>query len=520
MPAPRPSILSWIAVMLLSVPALTCGQAPLLPAQPPPPEPPALTALRVEFLGQIVTASRQLTEQFTNALAKLEDELVTSGDYEDALAVYNRRREIESSISQSPAPPANPGVPLPANTARTTSAVTLDVDALTGWRTSGSYAEWALQKLTPGRYTVQLSYILTDLPVPDATLSSRFAVVEVAKFKLTEVSLLAAAAANTRLFELPRSKDATVYATVSSEPIAIARSTFTLRLEALQGYAANAIRIKDIRLVPVEDKPTSVAPVAGELPASGEKDLQTLKERFLKQLADARAPLITDYQARLKTLAAQPSVTKNAELLEQIDAEQKRASDTTKPLLGGPVRPKRDGSSSDGGLDGFEDISGVKLVDDPANTAERFKVEHEGRQFWIKLAWVRPLPASPDERDALQAATKHFKIDEDEALTVGREARNFALGYLEGRPLRLLVRGKKNADRAAAPALVYLDDISLLFQLVLIDNGFASFSPPPGNDRKPTSEMAMMKLLSDHEQQAMKRNPAPGAWSFRKEEAR
>lgn len=494
------------------------------PSGPPVPNsgavqagPPALQALRAEFLGQIASSSRQLTEQFANALTRLEDELAAAGDYEDAMVVQARVQEVQASLAQTPAPPPDPGVPMPADAAKISSAVTLDLGALTAWRTTGSYAEWTLQHLSPGKYSVQFSYLLAEAPVPDVTLSSRFEALDVAKFKLTEVSLLAQAAANTRLFELSRSKDPSVYSSASSEPITITRSSITLRLEALQACAANTIRIKDIRLVPVpaEMPPSPAVAASSSLPATGEKDVESLRSRFSQQFAAARMPLLADYQARLKTLAAQPAVIGESDLLDQIEAEQKRIADPSRTPFGAPGGRKRDGGApGDSAMDGFEDLRGARLVVDPAATAERLKVEHEGRQFWIKLAWVKPLPASPDDKDAIQSAVKHFKIEPDEALTVGREVKNFITGYLEDRPLRLLVRGRKNGAGPASPALVYLDDVGLLFQLVLIDNGFAAYAPPPGNDRRPTSEMALMKMLADHEQQARKRKPAPGAWAF------
>lgn len=480
--------------------------------------PPALKALRAEFLGQIASSARQLTEQFANALTRLEDELAASGDYEEAMVVQTRVREVQASLAQTPAPLPDPGVPLPADAAKISSAVTLDLDALTAWRTTGSYAEWSLQHLSPGRYSVQFSYLLAEAPSADVTLSSRFETLDVAKFKLTEVSLLAQAAANTRLFELSRSRDPSAYSSASSEPVTITRSSITLRLEALQGCAANTIRIKDIRLVPVPVEVPSSAAVAAStpsLPATGEKDVESLRGRFSRQFDASRMPLLADYQARLKTLAAQPAVVRDPDLLDQIEAEQKRSADPARTLFASPGGRKRDGTTpGDSAMDGFEDLRGARLVIDPAATAERLKIEHEGRQFWIKLAWVKPLPASPDDKDALQSAVKHFKIEPDEALTVGREVKNFITGYLEDRPLRLLVRGRKNGAGPASPALVYLDDVGLLFQLVLIDNGFAAYAPPPGNDRRPTGEMALMKMLADHEQQARMRKPAPGAWAF------
>ena len=493
------------------------GSLPAPAQSPPAAEPSSLDALRSAFLGQIISGSRQLNEQFNNALLKLEGELAASGDYEDAIKVQARRKEVEASLALSPSSAFNPGIPMPASAAKTSSTVAVEGDALTSWRVSGSFAEWTLQKLTPGRYAVQLSYILTDapaLPNGEPVFSSRFAAVQVAKFKFSEVSLLAPASANIRMFELTRTPDGGAYASAAAEPILVSRTSITLRLEALQGYAANTIRIKDIRLVPVAEKNVTPAAASTSRAETGEKDVETLKQLFARQFAAACAPVTAEYLSRLKTLAAQPSVARDQELLEEVEMEQRRVAGTTLASLRAPDR-KRGGPPGVGGLDGFEDISGARLVSDPANTAERLKIEHEGRQFWIKLAWVRCPPPSEEDKDGLRAAARHFSIEESDALAIGRVAREFTLGYLEERPLRLLLRGKKNpSGDAAVPALVFLEDLGL-FQTMLIDRGLASVSLPSGTDRKPMMETALMKMLAEHEQQAMNRNPAPGAWAFR-----
>lgn len=507
---------------LLSAGAIIAhAQAPAPPPAPPPgAEPPALTALRKEFLSGVVTASKQLTDQFTNALAKLEDEFAAAGDYEEAMKVQARRKEVEASIGNAPPPAPSPGIPLVPNAAKTSANISIDEGALTGWRTMGNFAEWSLQKLTPGRYTLQFSYLCTEARSNDSTLTSRYATAEAVKFKFSEVSLLAAAAANTRAIELLLSKDPSAYTPVTTEPLSIPRASITLRLEAMQSAPANAIRIKDIRLVPVDEKtsppPAPAASAAITSSGDAQKDVEALKQIFVKQMAAARTPIMTDYIARLKTMAAQPSVAKDRDLVEEIEAEQKRATEisTTPPSVVTGSNRRKGPAGVPGGLDGFEDVSGARLVPDPANTGEKFKVEHEGRQFWVKLAWVRCPPASSDDRDSLQTAMKHFKIDEDEALLIGRMAQEFTIGYLEDRPLRLLVRNnKKNSKTDAAPALVFLDDIGL-FQSALVERGLAAVFFPPGLDHKSTMENGMMKMLTEREQKAMKRRPAPGAWSF------
>ena len=506
------------------------AQVPSPPAPPPPSaasstEPPALTAARAQFLSGVVLASKQLSDQFSNALAKLEDELAAAGDYEEAIKVQTRRKEVEASVGSAGATPlSQPGVALSPNTAKTSAAVTVEDGALTGWRTAGNYAEWSLQKLTPGRYTLQFGYTSTESKASDSSLLARATTADVVKFKFSEVSLLAAATASTRLLELPLSKDPATYTPLVTEPISIARTSITFRLESMQSTPANAIRIKDIRLVPVEDRPaaTSVPSVTAAV-SGGQQDIDALKQIYTRQLASARSPIITDYLARLKSLAAQPAFAKDRDLVEEIEAEQRRITE----MNAGPSDKNKGGirrrgpAGVAGGLDGFDDITDARLVNDPANSAERFKVEHEGRTFFVKLAWVRCPPVAPDDKEALQLAMRHFKIDEDEALAVGRMAQEFTIGYLEDRPLRLLVRTKKEKKNGddASPALVFLDDIGL-FQTALVQRGLAAVVFPPGLDHKSTMENGMMRMLTEQEQKAMKRRPAPGAWSFTAEAAK
>lgn len=477
-------------------------------------EPASLTATRQESLNRILAGSRQLTEQYLRALARLEDELVTTADYEGAMAVRSRIQDLESvlTLSQVEATSSS-AIALSLISAKTTGSVVVDGETITGWRTHGSTVEWTLPTLVPGRYVLELSYNLSDAPVMangSSTSPSRFAAVETAVFKFSEVSLLTPA--NVRNIELGRSVDSVSYATARTEPLTFLRSRITVRLEAAQAYPANVIRLKDIRLIPVpESAPATIAPAAGSSTTSPEQDVIAVRQVFQKQLTTARAPLLQAYQAQLRTFAAQPAVSADRDLLDQIEVEQKRIQQeltTPASIIHRRIRGRAPGS----GMDGFDDLTGARLVSDPASRADRIKVEHDGHQFWINLAWVRCPPATHDEKDALAVAARHFGINEEDALSVGRVAREFTQGYLEGKPLRLLVRPRKGADQTAQ-ALVFLDGVGL-FQTVLIDHGFAALSLPQGGERKPILETALIDHLREREQRARTRRPAPGAWAF------
>lgn len=487
--------------------------------------PDTLLALRDEFRAQVIAGSRQLTEQYIRALGKLEDELAAAGDYEEARAALDRRLELEKVIGATADVSAG-SLPLLATAARLSGGVSTEDGVLTEWESASAGAEWSLQKLTPGRYAFELFYTQTSpLPPfapppppkpgqpPPPPLSSRDKPAESARFRLSEVSLLAGAEANVRELDLPRSDPPTEFKRLITPPLTISRSTITLRLQPVQAYPANEIRIKDIRLVPVTTA-AAVPLAATTVPTTSDRDIIALREVFQKQLIAARMPLLQSHLSALDSFAARPSVAQDRELVEDVLAERQRTSQrlASPAMVDGSKRQQTVGMAA---LDGFEDLQGARLLDDPASTSERLRVEHEGRRFWIKLAWVRGLPASPADKEALHHATRHFGISEEEALAVGLAAHEFVRGYLEGRSIRLLVRQPKRNEEPA-PALVFVDDVSLL-QTVLIDRGFAAFAPPPGGGQRPVVEGAMIKLLGDHEAQARKREPAPGAWAFHEE---
>ena len=472
--------------------------------------PSPIETLRTEFTSGVLSGSRQITEQYIRALGKLVDELAIAGDYEDAIAVQNRREDLMRVLAKTPAPSAAPSIPLTPSSARLTG-VTLDEGNLTRWRTTGSHAEWTV-KAIPGTYRIEISYLFTAGPDAVAVAAAGVAPPTEARFRIQEVFVLSSTT-NFREVQLARSQNLITYSTVLTEPLTFAKPTFTLRLEALQNYGSEVIRIKDIRLVPDGGTAPIVAVSAPPPSGSGESDLAVLRENFLKEIVAIRAPILSEYEAKLKTLKAQPNIAKDAELQNLIAAEQKRAVTNTGPANSkqGPV-VKLPGAS----LDGFEDLNGAMWVSDPGNTAERFKVSHEGREFWVRLSWVKCPPPTADDEGELRSAAKAFGIGEDDALAIGRVALEYARGHLEGKPLRLLVRSHRTEKKDAAPALVFLDGLGF-FQGMLIDYGLAAYSPPESRTPAQRSlvELAMMRMLKERQDKATAREPAPGAWAFR-----
>ncbi len=476
-----------------------------------------LEALQKSFAERVAAGSRQLTEQYARALAKLEDDLVAAAEYEEAKLAQARRKELEATLSAIPGASAA-GVALDFTDAKTSGTVVIENGAASGWRTSTSSLEWLQVRITPGRYVMEMTYLMTEPELTSAGASLlRF--VPDATFKLFEPSQLFSAQATSTTVNLKRTEgtpDASP-ATVRSAPFPITRATLALRLEPAQAYPSNHILIRGIRLISADEAAAATVPPASvnTLATDPKSDIEKLRQVFLSRIATAHAPLVAAYQTRLKTLAAQPDVIADKDISADIAAEQKRAALAG---TGGGGKP-RWGALAPAVLDGFEDISGAKYIADPANTADRFKVEHAGQQFFVRLAWVRALPGTNSPKEALNHAVKHFNVSESDALFVGTAAHGFARDYLDGRPLRLLLRVKKDNDRDRH-ALVFLDGAGL-FQSLLIDHGFAAFTPPPGGmERRPMIEASLLRDLYDRERKAMNQKPAPGAWAFRIETAR
>jgi hypothetical protein len=96
---------------------------------------------------------------------------------------------------------------------------------------------------------------------------------------------------------------------------------------------------------------------------------------------------------------------------------------------------------------------------------------------------------------------------------MGRSAREFTLGYLDGKPLRLLLRPNVDKD-GSRPALVFLSDVGL-YQNVLVDHGLAAVHAPMKDDLRGTLEKGLISNLMDRETAAKKRKS--GAWALKEE---
>ncbi len=477
------------------------AQAPASPAVPATP----LARMRQDFEAGVRKATVGLNEYFERRLASLETDLAGEGDYAQARLVKQRRDEIAAAAKAlGPVVVSSANVPLPVDAAKLVGTQVKNND-LQGWRTATSSAEWTLPKLAPGTYRLELSYSMEDVTVPTGTVSARSPVSE-AEFTFHEVTLLASQTKNTLPVKIASNKGVMTAVQIPGV-LQLAHPPVTLRLGCGGTYPMNTIAFRDLRLVPVtpttEAAPatTAATPVAAAPSATLAAELKKLKDKQGERLLGVRKPLVDAYLAELKKLAA----TAKDEAAEAIETEQHRVAKlaTTATLS----------KANSMGLDGYEDLTDVHYVDDPANTGDHFKVEQNGKQFRVRLAWVASPPVEGEDKRVLKRTMDGFGIDEPVALMLGGSAREFTQLYLQARPLRLLLRTAKSRGKDDTPmALVFLEDIGL-FQKVLIDNGFAVVDPP-ANPGRGGVETTLIKSLQEREEAARKHQPGQGGWAL------
>ncbi|WP_133797490.1 thermonuclease family protein [Prosthecobacter fusiformis] len=463
------------------------------------PDPAPLAVARAGFLRSVMTDSQTLTDQYERALAKIEQELAETADYEEARLVQQRRAELKALyLTNDTTLAQNLSFPLLPSQARLIGSAETRGDLITGWRTSGSGAEWANLRLSPGKYYLELEANLVELPsLPGTLVPGRSQPQESAAFDFFEVSLLPGAAENRRSFELRLSHDDTTFESLKIGPVNFTRSLVTLRLMAASGYPGNLLRLRNLRLVPATvEAPTITSPAAAG------PSLEDLKKSMNETLAAVQKPILDSYLESLRQFS-----TGNSALKDAAEAESKRLlklMENSRGQAAGPLRIL----VNNGGLNGFEDLDGARFVADAGNRGDRFLIEHEGRTLNIRLMWVQCAPV--DDLAAGRQFSKHFDLGESDVTPLGRAAQEFTAGYLEGKALRVLVRPGKDKD-GIAHALVFLPEIGL-FQNVLVDQGLAAVMPP--KERRGMMENGLYDSLLEREQAARRQKPAPGAWGI------
>ncbi len=460
--------------------------------------------VRRVFLNELLSESQLLTEQYERALSKLESELAAAADYEDARLVQHRRDELKAIYMQI-GKSNTLAIPLPSDKARLSGTAEARGDLLTGWRTAGSSAEWSNLRVTPGSYFLELDASLTELPgISGSSLSSRSQPQEKVSFGFYEVSLLQGAQENRRTFDIALSKDEATFTPLRIGPVTFTRSPVTLRLLPAAGYPANLVRLRQMRLALAQDDVITAAPMAD----NGES-LNQAKQRLMDDLERVQKTVLSAYDTKLKTLAKISAEMGTEAAAEIKKLEMMRKADAS----GAHEKPLFRMLTKSGGVAGFEDIEGVKIIATGTTQGDRLTIEHDGKQMAIRLLWVECAPLT-EAGDSGKGFAKHFGISTDNTAALARAAREFTMGYLEGKPLRLLIRPGKDKDGSQA-ALVFLPEVGL-FQNVLVDQGLAAVHPPIKDVPRGMIEKSLLSNLLEREAAAKRQKN--GAWALGSED--
>lgn len=457
-------------------------------------EPADLAEARQALLTKALADSQKVTEQYVLALAARETALAAAGDYEQAKQFQQRRQQLATIYEGAESTNA---VPLSLVGTRMMGSVQASGESLGNFRSSGSGVEWSLFRLTPGKYRFEFEANMADAPV--AFASAKMQPQDKAIFEFGEVTGLTSAANNRASIEITKSADETIFVKVQSAEMTFTRTPTTLRLVAANGYPANIIRLRGLKLVPV----TEIAPLTPVEPVDAKAALEALRSTLASELAVAQKAVVETYRVELERVDAKDKNEVKAEMkrLERL-AEKKNE----KPRFS----PPRSLADTAGNLDGFDEVIEATLAEGPPEAGDRFKVLHEGRELKVRLLWVVCAPVKSDDK-ILSTMAARFRIDTEDALAVGRAAQEFTAGYLRGKKLRLVARPmREGADELEA--LVFLPDVGL-FQNVLLDQGLAALFVPMAKNSS-VGENTLLKSLFDREQVAKTRVPPSGAWAL------
>jgi hypothetical protein len=459
---------------------------------------------RTAFLNELLTESQVLTEQYERALSKLETELAQAADYEEAQLVQRRRDELKAIYAQTGKGNIT-AIPLPADKARVTGTTEARGDMLTGWRTTGSIAEWSNLRITPGTYFLELTANIAELPgMPGTSMPGRAQPHESVSFTFYEISLLPGAQENRRTFDIMMSKDDTSFTPLRIGPVTFARSPVTVRLTPAAGYPGNLVRLRQIRLVQVHDEVITAAP----MPDNGDA-LKQAKNHLLDDLASVQKPVLSGYEEKLKALANSSPKLRDEITAETSRLEMLKKTDSStqgdKPILRALAKMS--------GVTGFQDIDGAKLVAADTTRGDRLMIEHDGRKIAVRLLWLE-CASLTDADDSRKSFAKHFSIDVNSTTALANAAKEFTIGYLEGKSLRLLIRPGKEKDGSQA-ALVFLPEVGL-YQNILVDQGLAAVRPPVKESPRGIMEKSLLGTLLEREASA--RRQKNGAWALASED--
>ena len=470
-------------------------------------EPSELTQLRRQFTLRALASSRTLADQYTKALAALEDQAGVSGDYETALAAQQRRQHLASWYASSGMESAESIVLLAAD-AKCSGPVTYERNekVLEGWRSVGSAAAWDKFKLSPGTYTVTMTYGAISagegFAGPFGGGAPEDGPPPAGEVEFSEISGLGGAEAEKLTVQVRPTGGWTTYETITLGEIKILRTSARLMLKVSRLRAnSGLLHLREIRLTPT--KPTAAKP-----DDTAAKEYAEQRQAHVTRLAELGQPTLDSYLSRLQQISDDLAQKNDAEGVQAFLNESRRVQQSLHLL--GKETPAEPGAAVSR-IDGLDEIKDASYLPDPTNTGDRFLVSTKNQIMTVRLMSVScPSPRAEDEEDQKRHAS-YFGITTDDSVAVGRQAREFTDAYLKERPLRILTRWMRDKSGAIL-AFVQPGEVGD-FSGILVDNGLAAITSPQAKHGKHAEE-AVRSALKEREVAAKAKALPPGAWSF------
>lgn len=488
----------------------TPAQAPMtMPALQNVTEPSELTQLRQQFALRALTSARMLADQYTKALAALEEQSGLSGDYEIALAAQQRRQQLASWYATSAMENSESIVLKPAD-AKTTGPVAYErkENVLEGWRTSGSTASWDITKINPGTFTVTMTYGATSmvegLNGPFGFGPPEGMPAQGGEIEFSEITSLGGADAEKLTAQVKPTGSWTTFETITLGDLKLARTSarLTLKVSRLRG-TSGLMHLREIRLTPA--RPTAV-----KVDETAAKEYAGERQAHLGHLTELGQPVVDAYLARLQSISDELAEKKDDDGVQALLNESRRVQQSLH-LLGKEMQPGA--GTAIIRPDGLEEIQDVRYVPDPTNTGDRFLVATKNQIISVRLMSVScPTPRAEDEESHKYHST-YFGITMDDSVAVGRQAQEFTDTYLKDKPLRILTRWMRDKSGSIL-AIVQPGEVGD-FSGILVDNGLAAItSPRAKHNAGKRMEEAMLASLKERETAAKSKALPPGAWSF------
>jgi endonuclease YncB( thermonuclease family) len=131
----------------------------------------------------------------------------------------------------------------------------------------------------------------------------------------------------------------------------------------------------------------------------------------------------------------------------------------------------------------YQVITDCRLVEDPGNDGDSFRVHTPQGTFPFRLYWVEAVPLNGGSPDVIREFSDHFEVKTEERLReLATEAKEFTVNTLRSVHFRVVTKWEKDATGAAL-CFVYASDADAAqprlqnLALLLVQNGLALIRP-------------------------------------------